>query len=120
MLPATAADPHAQDRCASQALRSGTVYGFGALAGSSSLVLACIKYSEGFRRSVGVSGKTALVVSPGATAEEHPLLDAHLPTGGEVNADSPFAAFFAFFLFSELEMFKCVRLERRLRTALKA
>ncbi|KAK9816847.1 hypothetical protein WJX72_006027 [[Myrmecia] bisecta] len=76
---------HAKNECASLALQEGLKAAAWAGAVSGTLVAAAHTYWPGFRKSLGVSGKTALIVSP---------------------------IFGMFFLQSELSMNECARKQR--------
>ncbi|KAK9850076.1 hypothetical protein WJX84_001995 [Apatococcus fuscideae] len=75
-----------QAQCTSEAASAGFKAAGTALAAAAVAVVAANQYSPGFRKGLGISGKTALVVSP---------------------------AFFMFFLQSELQLHDCTRRRRR-------
>ena len=52
------------DACSAVALKAGIEAGMGLLVASGAAVLGANKYSSGFRKYLGVSGKVALVVTP--------------------------------------------------------
>ncbi|KAK9852820.1 hypothetical protein WJX84_005795 [Apatococcus fuscideae] len=69
-----------QEQCTSEAATAGFKAAGAALVAAAVAVGAANTYAPGFRRALGISGKTALVVSP---------------------------AFFMFFLQSELQLHDC-------------
>ncbi|KAK9825312.1 hypothetical protein WJX74_008390 [Apatococcus lobatus] len=75
-----------QEQCTSEAATAGFKAAGAALVAAAVAVGAANTYAPGFRRALGISGKTALVVSP---------------------------AFFMFFLQSELQLHDCTRRRRR-------
>ncbi|KAK9805997.1 hypothetical protein WJX73_002552 [Symbiochloris irregularis] len=86
MQPQSADDRQAKkDECVRQALIAGGKGAAWGLAGGALSIGTLQQFSPGFRRSLGISGKTALVVSP---------------------------AFLLYFLLSELALNECARKQR--------
>lgn len=106
----------AKDTCVRRGLIAGGKGALSGFLGGAAVVGAANHFSSGFRSSLGVSGKTALVVSAlveCADSQGAPILNAATDERSKVRCVvqvSP--AFLLYFLLSELAVNECARQQR--------